>query len=46
MSSGAHSPGRPWPALEQLTLHDLDGAPFELRSLRGRRAVVFCFASW
>lgn len=33
-------------ALDQVTLHDLDGIPFALGSLRGRRAVVFCFASW
>lgn len=33
-------------ALDRLVLQDLAGARFELARLRGRRAVIFCFASW
>jgi hypothetical protein len=29
-----------------LTLPDLDGHPFELRSLRGKKVVAFAWASW
>jgi hypothetical protein len=29
-----------------LTLPDLDGNPFELRSLRGKKVVAFAWASW
>jgi peroxiredoxin len=35
--------GRPFPPFE---LESLDGRRFDQRDLRGRRAVVFCFASW
>lgn len=30
----------------ELTLPDVDGRPFTLSSLRGRRVVVFSWASW
>ena len=30
----------------ELTLPDLDGRPFTLSSLRGKRVVVFAWASW
>jgi hypothetical protein len=35
--------GRPFPAFE---LESLEGERWDERALRGRRAVIFCFASW
>jgi cytochrome oxidase Cu insertion factor (SCO1/SenC/PrrC family) len=35
--------GRPFPSFE---LESLDGRRFTERHLKGRRAIVFCFASW
>lgn len=35
--------GRPFPAF---SLEALDGEQWDERALRGRRAVIFCFASW
>jgi len=46
MTRDADSSANGLGALDQLSLNDLNGAPFELRALRGCRAVVFCFASW
>jgi peroxiredoxin len=37
------STGTAFPAF---TLDALDGSRWDERALRGRRAVVFCFASW
>ncbi len=36
-------PGRPFPPFD---LELLDGGRMDHTHLRGRRAVVFCFASW
>lgn len=38
--------GRPGEALPELTLPALDGVPFALRSLRGRRFLLFFWGSW
>jgi hypothetical protein len=35
--------GRPFPPF---ALDSLDGERFDERALGGRRAVIFCFASW
>jgi hypothetical protein len=35
--------GRPFPSF---ALESLDGRRFTEQHLKGRRAVVFCFASW
>jgi hypothetical protein len=35
--------GRPFPPF---ALDALDGSRWDERALRGRRAVIFCFASW
>ena len=35
--------GRPFPPFE---LDSLDGERWHERALRGRQAVIFCFASW
>ena len=35
--------GRPFP---QFALDSIDGKRWDERALRGRRAVIFCFASW
>jgi len=32
--------------MPDLTLRGLDGQPFSLRSLRGKRALIFMWASW
>jgi hypothetical protein len=35
--------GRPFP---RFALDSLDGERWDERALRGRKAVIFCFASW
>ncbi len=35
--------GRPLP---DVTLPTLDGPPLRLRALRGKRVLLFCWASW
>ena len=35
--------GEPFP---DLTLRGLDGQPFPLRALRGKRSLIFMWASW
>ena len=40
-----HRPGVGDP-LPDVTLRTLDGQPFQLRSLRGKRALIFMWASW
>jgi hypothetical protein len=32
--------------MPDLTLRGLDGQPFALRTLRGKRALIFMWASW
>ncbi len=40
-----HAPGV-GATMPDLTLRGLDGQPFSLRSLRGKRALIFMWASW
>jgi peroxiredoxin len=32
--------------LPDVTLQTMDGQPFQLKSLRGQRALIFMWASW
>jgi hypothetical protein len=41
----SHRPGSGDP-LPDVALRTLDGQPFQLRSLRGKRALIFMWASW
>jgi hypothetical protein len=47
-SSVPHAPQRPGvgDSMPDLTLRTLDGQPFSAWSLRGKRALLFMWASW